>query len=62
MKKYIKLVLSVVAVGIVLVGCGSKNSSSNEDSEVKTVKLGVVGDDTRVWDDVAKRLKKKELT
>lgn len=61
--KKILLGLSVLFAGAVLVGCG-KNSESKEASaaEDTTVKLGVVGDNTDVWDDVSKRLKKEGIT
>ena len=61
--KKILLGLSVLFAGAVLVGCG-KNSESKEAAaaEDTTVKLGVVGDNTDVWDDVSKRLKKEGIT
>lgn len=63
MKKYLKLIVSAAAIGLVLAGCGqSEASSKDKKAEPTTVKLGVVGDDTRVWDDVAKRLEKEGIT
>ena len=61
--KKILLGLSVLFAGAVLVGCG-KNSESKEAAaaEDTTVKLGVVGDNTDVWDDVSKRLKEEGIT
>lgn len=61
MKKITKFIIATAAIGLVLAGCGKTSNSEKQKEETKTVKLGVVGDDTRVWDDVAKRLKKKGI-
>lgn len=55
--------LSILFAGVILGACG-KNSESKEASaaEDTTVKLGVVGDNTDVWDDVSKRLKDEGIT
>lgn len=63
MKKGLKLVTAALAVLLFASGCGnnsansdsSKESSGSADDPV-TVKIGVVGDDTRVWDTVKDRL------
>ena len=61
MKKYLGYVVTVLAVLLVVTGCGSSsknNTKDSKDGKNVTVKLGVVGSDTDVWDDVQKRLKK----
>lgn len=56
MKKLVKLTLAAAAV-VLFAGCSNSNAKSNEKEKETTVKLGVVGADTDVWDDVKKRLK-----
>lgn len=58
MKKLIKITVALAALLFVATGCskGSAESSSSEKKET-TVKLGVIGSDTDVWDDVKARLK-----
>ncbi|MDO5047956.1 MAG: MetQ/NlpA family ABC transporter substrate-binding protein [Anaerococcus sp.] len=48
MKKLLKISLGLI-LGLGLVGCGS----ANEDSS--TIKVGVVGENNEVWEEVAKR-------
>ncbi|MEG0293480.1 MetQ/NlpA family ABC transporter substrate-binding protein [Enterococcus sp.] len=62
MKKIYSLGLAAVALLVLATGCGkeaegtNKSSSSSAQEEV-TVKLGVIGADTDVWDNVQARLK-----
>lgn len=59
MKKFVGYIVAV-AVLLVITGCGSGNkeaTSKSTDGKEVTVKLGVVGSDTDVWDNVQKRLK-----
>lgn len=59
MKKFVGYIVAV-AVLLVITGCGSGNkgaTSKSTDGKEETVKLGVVGSDTDVWDNVQKRLK-----
>lgn len=59
MKKLGKL---LVAAAFLLLVTGCSNSAAQSDKEGSvTVKLGVVGDDTDVWDDVQKRLAKENI-
>lgn len=58
MKKFVKLSVLLLAVLGVAAGC-SKGEAKKEESQ--TVKLGVIGDDTDVWDDVQKRLKEEGI-
>lgn len=59
MKKLGKL---LVAAAFLLLVTGCSNSAAQSDKEGSvTVKLGVVGDDTDVWDDVQKRLAKEDI-
>ena len=53
MKKWLTFAASALVVLVLAAGCG--NSAS--DKKEVTVKLGVVGADTDVWDDVQSRLK-----
>ncbi|MDO4431886.1 MAG: MetQ/NlpA family ABC transporter substrate-binding protein [Aerococcaceae bacterium] len=57
MKKFIKL---AVAASALFIGAASVSPTFVE-AENQKVKLGVVGDDTRIWDDVAKRLEKEGI-
>lgn len=51
MKKLVKLVGFSLGASLLLAACGSSSSQS--------VSIGVVGDDTAVWDDVAERAKEE---
>ena len=61
MKKVYSLGLAAVALLVLATGCGKGTESSKESnaskSEEVTVKLGVIGADTDVWDSVQARLK-----
>ena len=60
MKKFVGYIVAIIAVLLLVTGCGSGNKESTKESSSGknvTVKLGVVGSDTDVWDDVKKRLK-----
>lgn len=54
-----KIVQSIVlgAALLFITGCGNNGSAAANDQEEVTVKLGVIGADTDVWDDVKDRLK-----
>lgn len=59
MKKRKGLLSLAVAALFVIAGCGSgqdKTDAAEDASEDTTVKLGVIGADTDVWDDVKERL------
>ena len=56
MKKIIKYGLLLVALAGVATAC-SKGEAKKGEGETKTVKLGIIGDDTDVWDDVKNRFK-----
>ncbi len=62
-KKLIPLILGVVLSAAALVGCGqSKTTSTSTDSNKKQViKLGVTGDDFRIWDNIKERLAKEDI-
>ena len=60
MKKFVGYIVAVAVVLLVVTGCGSGNKEATSESKSgkeMTVKLGVVGSDTDVWDNVQKRLK-----
>ncbi|MBM7708007.1 MetQ/NlpA family ABC transporter substrate-binding protein [Enterococcus lemanii] len=61
MKKILSFGLSAIALLVLVTGCSSKTGESTaKDSTTKervTVKLGLIGADTDVWDDVQARLK-----
>lgn len=60
MKKWIKLATAGLAVLAFAAGCGNggtSTSGSDSSEEEVTVKLGVIGADTDVWDSVQERLK-----
>ncbi|MGX7328770.1 MetQ/NlpA family ABC transporter substrate-binding protein [Enterococcus bulliens] len=59
--KKLALGVSLLVAGVLLVGCGKQSESkAAKADENKVVKLGVVGDNTDVWDDVSKRLKEED--
>ena len=51
MKKLVKLIGFTLGSSLLLAACGS--------TEDNTVQIGVVGDDTTVWDNVAERAKEE---
>lgn len=57
MKKILKAVLALGTL-LLITACGTSNAAPAGDSEAETttVKLGVIGADTDVWDDVKERL------
>lgn len=63
MKKYLSVGLAAVALLVLATGCGKKDetgvSAAGQTSEQErtTVKLGIIGADTDVWDSVQARLK-----
>lgn len=57
MKKVFKLGLILLAVAGIAAGCSKADSKGEDKNKEVTVKLGLIGDDTDVWDDVQKRLK-----
>lgn len=61
MKKIYLFGLSAVALLVLATGCGQKADASKENGaqgkEEVTVKLGIIGADTDVWDNVQARLK-----
>lgn len=59
MKKLGKLLVASAFL-LLVTGCSNSAAQSAKDDTV-TVKLGVVGDDTDVWDDVQKRLAKEDI-
>lgn len=66
MKKYISLLLTgILSIGL-LSGCGSsagKNSTAGQSSTNKkqVVKVGITGDDHKVWDKVKEKLAKENI-
>lgn len=58
MKKLVKLGFVAVALLLVATGCSKGNAKTKDDTKETTVKLGVIGSDTDVWDNVKERLKK----
>lgn len=56
-KKIVLLTLATFSL-FALVGCGNSQAGSNKE---KTVKIGVTGSDNRVWNAVAKKVKKEGI-
>lgn len=63
MKKYLKIALAAAAFLVVAAGCSNqgKASEASDKNKETTVKLGVIGADTDVWDDVKDRLKEEGI-
>lgn len=61
MKKFIKIAVAAAALLLVATGCSKGNAADTKDSKETTVKLGVIGADTDVWDNVKDRLKKEGI-
>ncbi|MGO2138614.1 MAG: MetQ/NlpA family ABC transporter substrate-binding protein [Leuconostoc mesenteroides] len=61
MKKIFKVGLVGLLAGALLVGCNSSKADSGDDNGITTVKLGIIGEDTDVWDSVKERLKDESI-
>lgn len=55
-----KLLLSIIIIALAIIGAGCAEKTS-EGKESTTVKLGVSGTDTRIWDFVAKKAEKEGI-
>jgi D-methionine transport system substrate-binding protein len=55
-----KLLLSIIIITLAIIGAGCAEKTS-EGKETTTVKLGVSGTDTRIWDFVAKKAEKEGI-
>lgn len=62
MKKILVLFLTLVLSLGVLAGCGSSNSAGQTSSSKKqVVKIGITGDDHKIWDKVKENLAKENI-
>ncbi|MCC9295986.1 MetQ/NlpA family ABC transporter substrate-binding protein [Clostridium sp. WLY-B-L2] len=62
MKKILVLFLTLVLSLGVLAGCGSSNSTGQTSSSKKqVVKIGITGDDHKIWDKVKENLAKENI-
>lgn len=55
-----KLLLSIILFTLVIIGAGCSEKTT-EGKESKTIKLGISGTDTRIWDFVAKKAEKEGI-
>lgn len=60
-KRLAALVLGVVITATAFVGCGQSKGASADASKKQVIKLGVTGDDHKVWDNVKERLAKENI-
>ncbi|KGK89203.1 MetQ/NlpA family ABC transporter substrate-binding protein [Clostridium sp. HMP27] len=60
-KRLAALVLGVVITATAFVGCGQSKGTSADASKKQVIKLGVTGDDHKVWDNVKDRLAKENI-
>lgn len=60
-KRLAALVLGVVITVTAFVGCGQSKGASADASKKQVIKLGVTGDDHKVWDNVKERLAKENI-
>jgi D-methionine transport system substrate-binding protein len=56
-----KLLLSIIIITLAIIGAGCAEEKTSEGKESTTVKLGVSGTDTRIWDFVAKKAEKEGI-
>ncbi|STP29516.1 YaeC family lipoprotein [Enterococcus durans] len=61
MKKIIRFATIAIVALIWLAGCSQGKAATKDTANETTVKLGIVGEDTDVWDDVKARLKKENI-
>lgn len=60
-KKLAALILTVVLGTTALAGCKSKSDTTAKADGKQVIKLGITGDDHKVWDDVKERLAKENI-
>lgn len=60
MKKVIHFVVITLVAVTWLAGC-SQGKADTADKEGTTVKLGIIGGDTDIWDNVESRLRKENI-
>lgn len=60
MKKWLKSIACLALAATFLTGCGAANNTTKNGEKVTTVKLGIMGANTDVWDTVKKRIEKNE--
>jgi D-methionine transport system substrate-binding protein len=62
-KKLTTLILGVVLTFTSLTGCGSSKTTAGNDAAAKkqVIKLGITGDDHKVWDNIKERLAKENI-
>lgn len=60
MKKFIRYTVLAFVALIWLAGCSQGNAETDTNKQT-TVKLGIIGEDTDVWDDVKARLAKEDI-
>lgn len=60
-KKLFTLLLTIALGASALTGCGQAKSASADSSKKQVIKLGVTGDDHKVWDNVKQRLAKENI-
>ncbi|EOH88971.1 MetQ/NlpA family ABC transporter substrate-binding protein [Enterococcus villorum] len=61
MKKVIRLTVVALVAIVWLAGCSQGKADTKSTSKETTVKLGIIGEDTDVWDNVKARLKKENI-
>lgn len=60
-KKITILLLTIVLGASTLVACNQSKTTSTDSSKKQVIKLGITGDDHRVWDNVKERLAKENI-
>lgn len=60
-KKLTVLILGAAITASALVGCGQSKTTSADSSKKQVIKLGITGDDHRVWDNIKERLAKENI-
>lgn len=62
-KKLTTLILGVVLTFTSLTGCGSSKTTAGSDAAAKkqVIKLGITGDDHKIWDNIKERLAKENI-
>lgn len=61
MKRFVSIFLTLVLMLGTLAGCASSKPAASSQGEKKVIKLGVTGNDPKIWNELKKKLAKENI-